>query len=118
MAVAVRALATNQLTESNTRRTIFRELRVALANGFTVASLMGVGTALVFRNPMLGAVIATAMLFNILIAGLAGVVVPLTLTKFKFDPAVSSSVFVTMVTDTMGFLGFLYLATVMGLTAS
>lgn len=116
MAVAVRALATNQLTEANTRRTIWRELRVAAANGLTVATLMGAGTALVFQNPMLGGVIAAAMLFNILVAGMAGVIVPVLLDRFNFDPAVSSSVFVTMTTDTMGFLGFLWLATRAGLT--
>ncbi|TRW17419.1 magnesium transporter [Glacieibacterium frigidum] len=116
MAVAVRALATNQLTEANTRRTIWRELRVAAANGLTVATLMGIGTALVFQNPMLGGVIAAAMLFNILVAGMAGVIVPVLLDRFNFDPAVSSSVFVTMTTDTMGFLGFLWLATRAGLT--
>jgi len=56
------------------------------------------------------------MLFNIMIAGMAGVIVPVALDHFKFDPAVSSSVFVTMTTDTMGFLGFLWLATEAGLT--
>jgi magnesium transporter len=116
MAVTVRALATNQLTEANTRRTIGRELRVAFLNGLTLAGLMGLGTALVFGNAALGAVIACAMLFNILIAGLAGVLVPLTLDRLDADPAVASSVFVTMITDSMGFFLFLGLATLVGVT--
>jgi magnesium transporter len=116
MAVAVRALAMNQLTESNTIRTIKREILLALLNGLTIAVLVGLGAALIFSNWMLGAVIAAAMLINILIAGLAGVLVPVTLERFNQDPAVASSVFVTMTTDSMGFLAFLGLAVVSGLT--
>jgi magnesium transporter len=115
MAVTVRALATNQLTGSNTLRAIIRELRVALLNGVTIAVIIGVGVALVFGNAQLGGVIAVAMLANIVIAGLAGVMVPLTLERFGADPAVASSVFVTMTTDSMGFLAFLGLATAWGL---
>ena len=116
MAVTVRALATNQLTQSNTIRTIVREIRVALLNGVTIAAVIGIGVSLVFANPALGLVIAAAMLTNIVIAGLAGVLVPLTLERFGADPAVSSSIFVTMTTDSMGFLAFLGLATASGLT--
>ena len=115
MAVAVRALATNQLTQSNTIRTIKREIAVALLNGVTIAVLIGVGAALVFANPQLGLVIAAAMLINILIAGLAGVLVPVVLERLDQDPAVASSVFVTMTTDSMGFLAFLGLAVASGL---
>jgi magnesium transporter len=116
MAVAVRALATNQLTQANTVRTIFREIRVALLNGLTVAAIIGVGVALIFSNPLLGAVIASAVLANIVVAGLAGVLVPVLLDRMDIDPAVSSSIFVTMITDSMGFLAFLGLATLAGLT--
>jgi magnesium transporter len=116
MAVTVRALATNQLTRSNTARAIGRELRVALLNGATIAALIGSGVALWFHNPQLGGVIAAAMMANIFTAGLAGVFVPLTLERAGADPAVSSSVFVTMITDSMGFLAFLGLATAAGLT--
>jgi len=73
--------------------------------------------ALVFANPQLGMVIAAAMLANIVIAGLAGVLVPLLLDRWKQDPAVASSVFVTMVTDSMGFFAFLGLATAAGLAS-
>ena len=116
MAVAVRALATNQLTQSNTVRTILREIRVAVLNGVTVAAVIGIGVSLVFANPALGAVIACAMLTNIVVAGFAGVMVPVLLDRMNVDPAVSSSIFVTMITDSMGFLAFLGLATMANLT--
>jgi magnesium transporter len=116
MAIAVRALATNQLTRSNTWRTIRREIRVALLNGVTVAVVIGIGVSLFFGNPQLGMVIAAAMLCNVIIAGLAGVLVPVTLDRLDVDPAVSSSIFVTMITDSMGFLAFLGLASMFGLT--
>ena len=116
MAVAVRAIATDQLTESNTRRTIIKELRVALLNGITIAAIIGVGVGAAFSNLALGGVIAAAMVVNIFVAGLAGVFVPLALDKMDADPAVASSVFVTMTTDTMGFLAFLGLAAAVGLT--
>ena len=77
--------------------------------------VIGLGVSLVFRNPQLGGVIAAAMMTNIVIAGLAGVLVPLALERAGADPAVASSVFVTMVTDSMGFLVFLGLATAVGL---
>ncbi len=115
MAVAVRALAMNQLTRSNTWRTIWREIRLALLNGVTIAILIGLGAGLVFGNPQLGGVIAAAMLINIGIAGLAGVMVPVLLERLDQDPAVASSVFVTMITDSMGFFAFLGLAVASGL---
>lgn len=115
MAVAVRAIATNQLTQSNTIRTILREIRVAFLNGATVALVIGVGVAAVFGNQQLGMVIAAAMMTNIVVAGLAGVMVPVILDRLDVDPAVSSSVFVTMITDSMGFFAFLGLATAAGL---
>jgi magnesium transporter len=115
MAVTVRALATNQLTSSNTRRMIFREVRIAAANGLTLGLLIGVGVGLIFGRSDLGAVIALAMLINNLIAGLSGILIPVTLDKLDIDPAVSSAVFVTMMTDVMGFFSFLGLATLWGL---
>jgi magnesium transporter len=115
LAVTVRAIATNQLTSSNRWRAVGREVRVALLNGLTIAVLIGLGVTLALGSPSLGGVIATAMLFNILVAGLAGVLIPLTLERAGADPAVASSIFVTMMTDSMGFLLFLGLATGVGL---
>ena len=117
MAVAVRALATNQLTESNARRSILREVRISLLNGATLAALIGVGVAFIFHSPLLGLVIASAMMINNLVAGLAGMLIPLGLERAGVDPAVSSAVFVTMCTDIMGFLAFLGLATLVGVKA-
>jgi magnesium transporter len=117
LAVTVRAIATNQLTGSNQWRAVGREVRVAMLNGLTIAGLIGVGVALVFtiafgdpRGPLFGAVIATAMLANIIVAGCAGVMVPIALERANADPAVASSVFVTMVTDSMGYFAVLGLA--------
>jgi magnesium transporter len=115
LAVTVRALATNQLTRSNRWRAVYREIRVALLNGGTIAILIGLGVGLYFANPLLGGVIAAAMLANILLAGLAGVLLPLALERAGADPAVSSSVFVTMITDSLGFLIFLSLAVFSGI---
>ncbi len=115
LAVTVRAIATNQLTDSNTRRAIKRELAIAFMNGATIAALAGIGVTLWFQNFHLGFVIAAAMQCNILLAGFAGVFIPVMLDRFDQDPAVASSVFVTMITDSMGFLIFLSLAVFSGL---
>jgi magnesium transporter len=116
LATVVRALATNQITSSNTWRMIGREFRIAMANGATLGVLIGGGVALMFGNPLLGVVIGVAMVINNLIAGLAGILVPLTLDRMKVDPAIASAVFVTMATDVMGFFSFLGLAVLSGLT--
>ncbi|MGE5721644.1 MAG: magnesium transporter [Sphingomonadales bacterium] len=115
MAVAVRALALNELTSSNTRRMIMREFRIAFVNGMSLGALLGVSVGLLYRTPDLGIVIALAMVINNLVAGLSGILVPITLDKLRVDPAVSSAVFVTMMTDVMGFFSFLGLATLWGL---
>ena len=117
LAVTVRAIATNQLTASNTQRAIVRELTLALLNGATIAIVAGIGVTLWSGDWHLGAVIASAMMTNILIAGLAGVLIPVTLDHYDQDPAVASSVFVTMITDSMGFLAFLGLAVLSGLVS-
>jgi len=114
MAVVVRAIATNQLTRANTWRIVWRELRVALLNGGTVAVLIGAVAGMLF-GPEMGVVIALAMVINIAVSGLAGVLVPVGFERMGQDPAVASSVFVTMITDSMGFFAFLGLAVVAGL---
>jgi magnesium transporter len=115
LAVVVRALATNQLTDSNTVRMILRELTIALANGAVLGIATGLGVALLYHNPTLGWVMAAAMLINNINAGLSGIMIPLALDRFKIDPAVSSAVFVTMMTDVLGFFCFLGLAALAGL---
>ena len=116
------ASATNQLTRSNTRRILWREMRVALLNGATIALLIGLATALIFSallGPLLaaklGLVIGAAMVINIVTAGFAGVAIPVMLDRMDQDPAVASSVFVTMITDSMGYFVFLALAVAAGL---
>jgi magnesium transporter len=115
LAVVVRALATNQLTSSNTARMIAREFTIAVANGTMLGAAIGLGTFLIFHNQDLAIVIGMAMVINNLVAGLSGVLVPVGLERAGVDPAVSSAVFVTMMTDVMGFFSFLGLATLWGL---
>ncbi|WP_321390779.1 magnesium transporter [Emcibacter sp.] len=110
MTVAVRSLATRELTSSNAFRVVTRELSIGFLNGCALATIIGVLTALWFQNPALGGVIALAMVVNMIVAGLAGIMVPLTLEKMNIDPALASTVLVTAITDVIGFLAFLGLA--------
>ena len=109
MTVTVRALATRELTALNALRVARRELLVSFLNGCLLAVVTGVVTLVWFQDPMLALVIALAMIVNLVSAGLAGVFVPLALHRFGVDPAVASSVFVTTVTDVVGFFAFLAL---------
>ncbi len=110
MTVAVRALATRDLTGSNALRVIRRESVAGLLNGFLFAVVMGVVGFFWFGEPLIGLVIAAAMVVNLLVAGFAGVLVPLALDKWGIDPALASGTFVTTVTDVVGFFAFLGLA--------
>jgi magnesium transporter len=113
MAVAVRALATRDLGPINAGRVIRREAAVGLINGFTFALIMAVIVFFWFGAGMLGLVIGLAMMCNLLAAALAGILIPIGLNKYGYDPAVASGVFVTMVTDVIGFFSFLGFATLM-----
>ncbi|MBQ4807069.1 magnesium transporter [Phaeobacter sp. HS012] len=113
LTVAVRALATRDLTGSNVWRVIRREVLVGLVNGLAFALIMAVVGILWFGSPMLGAVIAVAMVINLVVAGLAGTAVPIILEKIGVDPALASGAFVTTVTDIVGFFAFLGLAGVL-----
>ncbi len=110
MTVTVRALATRDLVDFNASRTILRELGVGVLNGFVFAVLLGNLVALIFDNMWLGTVFASALMINLVVAGLIGILVPLGLEKLGADPAVSSPVFVTTTTDVVGFFAFLGLA--------
>jgi magnesium transporter len=112
MTVAVRALATRDLTGSNAFRVIRRESIAGLLNGVIFAVVMGIVGYIWFGSTAIGLVIAAAMVVNLLVAGLSGVIVPLVLDKFGVDPALASGTFVTTVTDVVGFFAFLGLATV------
>jgi len=110
MTVAVRALATKDLGPVNALRVIGREFLVGILNGLLFALIMGIIAYFWFDNDQLGLVIGLAMIFNMIVAGLAGIIVPMGLDRMKIDPAVASTVFVTTVTDVVGFFVFLGLA--------
>jgi len=110
LTVAVRAIATKDLTGSNVWRVIRREVLVGLVNGIIFAVIMGIVGVVWFGSPALGYVIATAMVINLVVAGLAGTGIPILLERFGIDPALASGAFVTTVTDVVGFFAFLGLA--------
>jgi len=111
MTVAVRALATRELRSSNAWRVVGRELMVGFVNGLAFALITGVAAAAWFKVPDLGIVIGLAMICNLVAAALGGILVPLVIDRVKADPAVASGVFVTTITDVVGFLSFLGIAT-------
>jgi magnesium transporter len=111
MTVAVRALATRELSRANAVRVILREVLVGVVNGAAVGSITGIVAALWFGLPAVGVVIALAMLTNLIAGALGGILIPQILHRFDIDPAVSSSPFVTMITDVVGFASFLGIAT-------
>ncbi len=110
LTVAVRAIATRDLTGANVWRVIRREVLVGLTNGIVFAVIMGAVGVAWFGSPALGAVIGAAMVINLVIAGLAGIGVPVVLERIGVDPALASGAFVTTVTDVVGFFAFLGLA--------
>ena len=112
LTVAVRALATRDLTGSNALRVLRREIVAGLINGILFAVVMGAIAAFWFGSPILGAVLGAAMVIDLVCAGLAGLGIPIALEKAGIDPALASGTFVTTVTDVVGFFAFLGLAAV------
>ncbi|MEL0120250.1 MAG: magnesium transporter [Opitutae bacterium] len=115
LTITVRALATKELTAYNTMRAIRKELLVGVLNGVLFAILSGVSTMFLFgqggeSSLLLGGIIAGAMVINMIVAGLSGVILPVLLNRWGMDPALASGVFVTTVTDVVGFFAFLGLA--------
>jgi magnesium transporter len=110
LAVAVRALAARELNAANASRIVMREMGVGLMNGGVLAAVMSVTLYALFHDLRLSITVALALIINLFVAAVAGILAPLTLERLGRDPAVSSSVFVTFVTDSMGFLSFLGLA--------
>jgi magnesium transporter len=107
MTIAVRALATREIVSSNVWRIILREAAVGLLNGVGFAIVTGFVAALWFSSPSIGIVIGIAMVINLVAGALGGILIPLGLQRLRSDPAVSSGVFVTTVTDVVGFFAFL-----------
>ena len=112
LTVSVRALAMKELTAANAFKIVTKETFVGGINGFIFALIIGLLSAYWFNDTLLGFVIALAMILNLIIAGLAGTLIPLTLNKFNIDPALASGVILTTITDVFGFLSFLGLATI------
>ena len=110
VALIVRGLALDHVTRANLVHLLLKEIRVSLLNGLVWGGFMGLLTMILYRNFSLGVVMAAAMLLNLLVAALVGVVVPLVLERFGYDPAQGSSVLLTFTTDSMGFFIFLGLA--------
>lgn len=112
LAVAVRALATKELTMANAARVVLKEAIVGGINGALFAVLVGLIAAWWYDSPMLGIVIGLAMIINLISAGFFGAMIPIALNRFRFDPAVGSSVVLTTFTDCIGFFVFLALASI------
>jgi magnesium transporter len=112
LALMVRGLALGQVGASNFNTLLWKETRIAMLNGLALGFVLGMVVWFWFGDPQLSLVIATALTINLLLAASAGVLIPLTLKRFGFDPALASGIFLTTVTDVMGFFTFLGLATV------
>jgi len=110
--IVIRALATGKLAKSNSRSLLIKEATVGLFNGLIWATLTAIAVQLLFDNWALSAIFGTAMMVNLLVAALAGAVIPLILQRMKIDPALASGLMLTTVTDSIGFFVFLGLATI------
>lgn len=111
-ALIVRSLALGQASAATARRMLMKELGIATINGVIWGGVLGVVAWLLYQNVALGGVMALAMLLNLIVAALAGLLIPITMDRFGRDPALGSSVFLTFITDSMGFFIFLGLATI------
>ena len=107
LAVTIRAIATNELTKNNFNQNILKEFFIGILNGIIFAIISAIIVQLWFQDIQLSIIISISMVLNMIVAGLFGILVPITLKKFNIDPAIASSVFVTTITDVIGFLSFL-----------
>jgi len=107
LAVTIRAIASKEISSSNINSIITKEFIIGVLNGIIFAFITGAIVHLWFKDMNLTILISVAMILNMMVAGLFGILVPITLKKFNIDPAIASSVFVTTITDVIGFLSFL-----------
>ena len=107
LAVTIRALATKELSSGNFGKIVSKEFIIGILNGFIFAIITGIIVQLWFKEFNLSLLISVSMVLNMIVAGLFGILVPVSLKKFNIDPAIASSVFVTTITDVVGFLSFL-----------
>ena len=107
LAVTIRTIATNELTKNNFSQNVLKEFSIGILNGVIFAIISAIIVQVWFNDTTLSLIISISMVLNMIVAGLFGILVPITLKKFNIDPAVASSVFVTTITDVIGFLSFL-----------
>ena len=107
LAVTIRTLATNELTKNNFTQTVSKEFSIGILNGIIFALISALIVQLWFKDVKLSIIISISMVLNMIVAGLFGILVPVALKRMKIDPAIASSVFVTTITDVIGFLSFL-----------
>ena len=107
LAVTIRAIATKELSEENLAKVVSKEFVIGILNGIIFALITGIIVQLWFKEINLSILISISMILNMIVAGLFGILVPVSLKKFNIDPAIASSVFVTTITDVIGFLSFL-----------
>jgi len=107
LAVTIRTIATNELTKNNFSENVLKEFSIGILNGIIFAVISAIIVQLWFQDKTLSLIISISMILNMIVAGLFGILIPITLKKFKIDPAIASSVFVTTITDVIGFLSFL-----------
>ncbi len=107
LAVTVRTIATNELTKNNFTQNVLKEFLIGILNGVIFAIISAIIVQLWFKDIKLSLIISISMILNMIVAGLFGILVPISLKKFNIDPAIASSVFVTTITDVIGFLSFL-----------
>ena len=107
LAVTIRALATNDLTKNNFSKTVIKEFNIGILNGLIFAIISALIVQLWFKDIQLSLIISISMILNMIVAGLFGILVPVTLKRMNVDPAIASSAFVTTITDVIGLLSFL-----------
>ena len=107
LAVTIRAIATKEISESNFSRVLVKEFLIGILNGIIFAIITAIIVQIWFKEFNLSLLIAVSMVLNMIVAGLFGILVPVSLKKLNIDPALASSVFVTTITDVIGFLSFL-----------
>ena len=107
LAVTIRTIATNELTKNNFSENILKEFSIGILNGIIFAIISAIVVQLWFNDTTLSLIISISMILNMIVAGLFGILVPVSLKKMNIDPAIASSVFVTTITDVIGFLSFL-----------
>ena len=107
LAVTIRSIATNELTKNNFTQNVIKEFTIGILNGVIFALISAIVVQFWFQDIILSLIISISMILNMIVAGLFGILIPITLKKFNIDPAIASSVFVTTITDVIGFLSFL-----------